>query len=411
MQERCGEMKAGSPCHFVPHCYKWLARIKTYKVTQGVRIALVATPTRSRNLLRGVRGRIREEFRKKLRNPKVCTPHLEEAWKAVGKRLLDIARDGDAEACGHLTTWGTTMAAIKESHVNVDHYAASEADSPEPSVPPEPGLVVLCVQFLARLQAMLSRQVDNDEARSIPLQQLAFTNMNEDCRKALLAVCNLHICDIADMDVPLPLARETVWTVNDMSSCLVKKGRKRLQTLNGQDPHTIYIPASKDNLASLLSEDTNFYIALADFSGQLSIHYPSHHLWTVMGNLPLYAECHCSMTPVNRPTVFTDTSSSTNKAVIWHEPLDIITDFSYAANVVFCLESSYLKHATNHFLFTDLRTLQQHDFYVCSHTGLPRPITEGNNYAAITAMTGAKTCTEKQTYFVVCKGILQKIVM
>lgn len=61
------------------------------------------------------------------------------------------------------------------------------------------GLAELFVQFLDRLQATLSQQVDNDEARAILLQQLAFTNVNEACRKALLAVYNPHMCDIADM--------------------------------------------------------------------------------------------------------------------------------------------------------------------------------------------------------------------
>lgn len=42
---------------------------------------------------------------------------------------------------------------------------------------------------------------------------------------------------------------ESMWTVKEVFSYLVRKSRERLQTLNGQDPHTIYIPASKDNLA------------------------------------------------------------------------------------------------------------------------------------------------------------------
>lgn len=42
-------------------------------------------------------------------------------------------------------------------------------------------------------------QVINDEARGILLWQLAFINVNEDCRKALLTVCNPHACDVADM--------------------------------------------------------------------------------------------------------------------------------------------------------------------------------------------------------------------
>lgn len=98
-------------------------------------------------------------------------------------------------------------------------------------------------------------------------------------------------------------ATKTVWTVHDMFVQFIMKGCEWLQTLNGQDPHVIYVPVNKENLSWLLSEDTNFQIALADFSGQLSIHYPLHRLWTEMGSLPLYAKCHCSMTPVDEMTV------------------------------------------------------------------------------------------------------------
>ena len=64
--------------------------------------------------------------------------------------------------------------------------------------------------------------------------------------------------------------------------------------------------------------DTNFEIALADFSGQLSIHYPLHHLWTEVGSLLFYVKCCCSLTPVDEMTVFKDASSRTSKAaVVW----------------------------------------------------------------------------------------------
>ena len=65
-------------------------------------------------------------------------PLQSEARQVVGQRLFDIARDSDAEACGHFATWGTIMAAFKGISADVGHYAASEADSPEPSAPPEP---------------------------------------------------------------------------------------------------------------------------------------------------------------------------------------------------------------------------------------------------------------------------------
>lgn len=56
-----------------------------------------------------------------------------EGKQAVGQKLFDIAGDGDAEACGHLTTWGAIMAALKQSiHVDAHHFAACETNCPEP---------------------------------------------------------------------------------------------------------------------------------------------------------------------------------------------------------------------------------------------------------------------------------------
>lgn len=63
------------------------------------------------------------------------------------------------------------------------------------------GPAELFAQFLDRLHATLN----DDEARIqnnsglILLQQLAFTNANEDWNKALLTLRNLYTCDIADM--------------------------------------------------------------------------------------------------------------------------------------------------------------------------------------------------------------------
>lgn len=109
---------------------------------------------------------------------------------------------------------------------------------------------------------------------------------------------------------------KTVWTVSDMFVQLIMKGCEQLQMLSGQDPYVICVPVNKENVSQLLSEDTNFQIALPDFSGQLSIHYPSHHLWTEVGSLPLYVKHHCSLTPIDRMTVFTDASSRTSKTAV-----------------------------------------------------------------------------------------------
>lgn len=59
-------------------------------------------------------------------------------WQVVGQRPFDTTKDSCAETCGHLATWGTIMVAIKVNCVNGSHYAASEINFYEPSVPPDP---------------------------------------------------------------------------------------------------------------------------------------------------------------------------------------------------------------------------------------------------------------------------------
>ncbi|NWQ72020.1 POK18 protein, partial [Neopipo cinnamomea] len=72
---------------------------------------------------------------------------------------------------------------------------------------------------------------------------------------------------------------ETVWTINDLFARLIIKGREWLQIMDGQDPEVIYIPATRDNLDWLLAEDPGFQIALVDYKGDWSVHFPKHCLW------------------------------------------------------------------------------------------------------------------------------------
>ncbi|XP_029813943.1 uncharacterized protein LOC115307172 [Manacus vitellinus] len=106
-----------------------------------------------------------------------------------------------------------------------------------------------------------------------------------------------------------------------MLAKLIMKGRGRLQEMDGRDPETIYIPATKDNLDWLLAEDAGFQTALADFNGNISIHFLKHKLWAEIGNLPLMATRRCKLRPVNGVTVFTDASGRSKKAVVtWKNP-------------------------------------------------------------------------------------------
>ncbi|XP_017675801.1 PREDICTED: endogenous retrovirus group K member 11 Pol protein-like [Lepidothrix coronata] len=225
---------------------------------------------------------------------------------------------------------------------------------------------------------------------------------------------------------------KTVWTINDMLAKLVMKGRGCLQEMDGRDPETIYIPATKDNLDWFLAEDAGFQTALADFHGNISIHLPKHKLWAEIGNLPLMATRRCKLRPVNGVTLFTDASGQLKKAAVtwknpatgqWDnkvqtldqgsvqvlelaairmafelfhdQPMNVVTDSHYAAGLVSRLEASFLQDVTNPHLFTEIRTIwflinhRKFDFYIMhtkSHTELPGPIAEGNQKADATAM-------------------------
>ncbi|KAI1234808.1 hypothetical protein IHE44_0003189, partial [Lamprotornis superbus] len=262
------------------------------------------------------------------------------------------------------------------------------------------GPAELFVQFLDRLQAPLSQEVDNDEARAILLWQLAFTNAYEDRRKVLLALCNLHICDIAEALILNELRKllgslNWLYPVSSLSTELLhplfdllrgnptciwfnswpQKLKLPLHTLRKAESYyrlsvaKIHIPFTYLQVKTIwhgsYQTTPTFKLHLQIFLDNYLSIIP-HIVYGEMSNLSLYAKRHFS-----GPTVFTDTSSKNNKAA---EPLN---DSSYAANVVFCLESPYLKYAVNQLLFTELRTLWtlinswQHDFYmshVRSHT-------------------------------------------
>lgn len=47
----------------------------------------------------------------------------------------NIARDGDAEGCEHLATWGRKMVAIRENYTNGSHFATSDPEAPTPPKP------------------------------------------------------------------------------------------------------------------------------------------------------------------------------------------------------------------------------------------------------------------------------------
>ncbi|KAJ7428352.1 hypothetical protein BTVI_00867 [Pitangus sulphuratus] len=160
------------------------------------------------------------------------------------------------------------------------------------------------LQFLDWLQDSLSRQIEIEDARELLFRQFAYENANNDSRQALQSIPKRKSCTVAEMVqacqnggsihhhttfLATALAAQLrwdqmesdslrilewlflhhsppVWTIDDMFAKLVVKGIGRLQELDGRDPETIYIPATKDNLDWFLAEDTGFQDELADYN-------------------------------------------------------------------------------------------------------------------------------------------------
>ncbi|KAJ7409103.1 endogenous retrovirus group K member 18 Pol protein-like protein [Pitangus sulphuratus] len=189
----------------------------------------------------------------------------------------------------------------------------------------------------------------------------------------------------------------------------------------------------KDNLDWLLAEDDGFQTGLADYNGDIAIHFPKHRLWAEVGNLPLMTAYHYWPQLVEGITVFTDASGWSRKAAVtwvnpttgqWDkkiqtinqgsvqvlelaairiafelfsdQPLNVITDSCYAVGLVSLLEASFLRDINNPCLLAEICTIwflvnhRKFDFYIMhvrSHTDLPGPIVEGNQKADAAAMT------------------------
>ncbi|NXH17339.1 POK11 protein, partial [Bucco capensis] len=161
--------------------------------------------------------------------------------------------------------------------------------------------------------------------------------------------------------------------------------------------------------------------ALENFSGQITYHLPSHKLLQVAKETEIALRPKVSKEPVQGPTVFTDGSGRTGKAIVtwrdgseWQkleghevgsaqlvelraavmaferfsqEPFNLVTDSAYVADIAQRLGYSVLKEVSNPALFHLLKTLwcaiqaRVHPFYVLhvrSHTNLPGFIAEGN---------------------------------
>ncbi|RMC19795.1 hypothetical protein DUI87_03360 [Hirundo rustica rustica] len=210
---------------------------------------------------------------------------------------------------------------------------------------------------------------------------------------------------------------------------LIIKCRQRCLQLMGADPSKIILPIQRKEFDWSYANNVSLQSALEGFSGQITYHLPSHKLLQVAKNTQFSLRPKNSQEPVQGPTVFTDGSGKTGKAIVtwqdgseWQvleghedgsaqlvelraavmafekfsqEPFNLIMDSAYVANIAQRLGYSVLKEVSNPALFNLLKALwcaiqaRVHPYnvlHVWSHTNLPGFVAEGVNPRGLKAL-------------------------
>uniref|UniRef100_A0A8I3W2Z1 Uncharacterized protein n=1 Tax=Callithrix jacchus TaxID=9483 RepID=A0A8I3W2Z1_CALJA len=207
---------------------------------------------------------------------------------------------------------------------------------------------------------------------------------------------------------------------HDLVSMLIAKGRLRALTLFGSDPPIVIVPYTTQEQSWLWSFSDSWQLALADFTGQLSCHYPKDKI------LHFYSRCNlifpktCSLQPISQAALaFTDGSSNGLAAgqiddvpfsfqtpetsaqrvellAVQHvlstcgQSVNIYSDSQYVVNLINLLETAPLSFSDSSAIIHLLLPLQQtirkrtHQFFIGhirAHTDLPGPLSAGNRNA------------------------------
>nr|XP_013804870.1 PREDICTED: endogenous retrovirus group K member 11 Pol protein-like [Apteryx mantelli mantelli] len=104
---------------------------------------------------------------------------------------------------------------------------------------------------------------------------------------------------------------KTIVTRIEMLSMLIRKGRKRAVELSGKEVHTLFLPLTAEYLEWCQANSLPLQVALEGFLGQISLHPPSHKLFTFCIETTIVQQPLCQTTPVVGQTVFTDGSGKT----------------------------------------------------------------------------------------------------
>ncbi|RMC00151.1 hypothetical protein DUI87_23562 [Hirundo rustica rustica] len=109
---------------------------------------------------------------------------------------------------------------------------------------------------------------------------------------------------------------KTATVLFELIAHLIIKCRQRCLQLMGADPSKIILPVQREEFDWSYANNVSLQSALEGFSGQITYHLPSHKLLQVAKNTQFSLRPKNSQEPVQGPTVFTDGSGKTGRAIV-----------------------------------------------------------------------------------------------
>ncbi|KAM6233292.1 butyrophilin subfamily 1 member A1-like [Porphyrio hochstetteri] len=100
--------------------------------------------------------------------------------------------------------------------------------------------------------------------------------------------------------------KRTIVTRIEAIADLISKARQRIYDISGLEINTIYMPYTIEQVQRMFQKILDITLALYDFSGIITNHYPKHRLFSV--TLQIEKEPLFSVTPVQGITVYSDAS-------------------------------------------------------------------------------------------------------
>lgn len=172
---------------------------------------------------------------------------------------------------------------------------------------------------------------------------------------------------------------KTILTQHEMFAILITKARQRLLALAGVNFARICLPVTDMYLQWLHQQSDAFTMTLADYTGQLMSHPPSHKLFNA--DFRLIAKPKRSNQPLQALTVFTDGSGKSHKSVIlwwddqrgwWNSDIETVPGSPQIVELTAVVRayrrwSTPLNRSLTQLMLQGLLSELKHLYYVTSH--------------------------------------------